>query len=110
LDAWAHEHQQYDARDLLSVLGSWQRADISNNARFEGDLVAALRAITARSIIMPCSTDLYFPPEDSRLEVQHLARGELRILESSFGHVAGGPNRIAEDTAFVEAAMHELLG
>ena len=35
--------------------------------------------------------------------------GELRILESKFGHVAGGPNRIAEDTAFVEAAIRELL-
>jgi homoserine O-acetyltransferase/O-succinyltransferase len=110
LDAWAREHQTYAAQDLLSVLGSWQRADISDNPRFNGDLAAALRAITARCIIMPCRTDLYFPPEDSRLEVQHLARGELRILESNFGHVAGGPNRIAEDTAFVEAALRELLG
>lgn len=110
LDAWAREHQAYDPRDLLSVLGSWQRADISDNPRFGGDLSAALRAITARSIIMPCRTDLYFPPEDSRLEVEHLARGELRILESDFGHVAGGPNRIEEDTAFVEAAIRELLG
>lgn len=110
LDAWAREHQTYDARDLLAVLSSWQRADISQNARFEGNLEAALRAIRARAIIMPSSTDLYFPPDDSRLEVPHLARGELRILDSKFGHVAGGPNRIAEDTAFVEAAIRELLG
>jgi homoserine O-acetyltransferase len=110
LDAWAREHETYDARDLLSVLGSWQRADISDNPRFKGDLTTALRAISARCIIMPCRTDLYFPPEDSRLEVLHLAQGELRILESNFGHVAGGPNRIAEDTAFVEAAIRELLG
>jgi homoserine O-acetyltransferase/O-succinyltransferase len=109
LDAWAREHQTYDARDLLSVLGSWQRADISDNARFDGDLTAALREIRARCIIMPCRTDLYFPPEDSQLEVPHLAHGELRVLESSFGHVAGGPNRVAEDTAFVEAAIRELL-
>ncbi len=109
LDAWAREHQAYDARDLLCVLDSWQRADISHDARFGGDLSAALRAIDARAIIMPCSTDLYFPAEDSRLEVQQLRRGELRVLESNFGHVAGGPNRIAEDTAFVEAAIRELL-
>jgi homoserine O-acetyltransferase/O-succinyltransferase len=109
LEAWALEHQSYDARDLLAVLSSWQRADISDNARFGGDFEQALRAIEARAIIMPCSTDLYFPPEDNRLEVMQLRRGELRVLESKFGHVAGGPNRIAEDTAFVEAAIRELL-
>jgi len=110
LDAWAREHEAYDARDLLAVLSSWQRADISDNSRYGGDFEAALASIRARAIIMPCSTDLYFPPEDSRLEVSHLARGELRVLDSKFGHVAGGPNRIAEDTAFVEAAIRELLG
>jgi homoserine O-acetyltransferase len=109
LDAWAREHQTYDARDLLSVLGSWQRADISDHPRFGGDLGQALRAIEARAIIMPCSTDLYFPPEDNRLELTHLRRAELRVLESKFGHVAGGPNRIAEDTAVIEAAIRELL-
>ena len=109
LRAWEREHQAYDARDLLCVLDTWQRADISGNSHFNGDLAQALRAIQARAIIMPCRTDLYFPPEDSGLEVAHLRHGELRVLESNFGHVAGGPNRIPEDTAFVETAMQELL-
>ncbi|RYZ03159.1 MAG: alpha/beta fold hydrolase [Myxococcales bacterium] len=109
LRAWEEEHLGYDSRDLLAVLDSWQRADISSDPTFRDDLPSALRAITARTIVMPCRTDLYFPPEDSRLEVQHLRDGELRILESDFGHVAGGPNRIPEDTAFVEAAIRELL-
>src|SRR6478752_638509 len=38
LGAWAREHQTYDANDLLCVLSSWQRADISDNARYGGDL------------------------------------------------------------------------
>jgi homoserine O-acetyltransferase len=109
LRAWEEDHLGYDPRDLLCVLDSWQRADISNNPTFQGDLPSALRAITARAIVMPCRTDLYFPPEDCRLEARHLRHGELRILESKFGHVAGGPNRVAEDTAFVEAAIRELL-
>jgi homoserine O-acetyltransferase/O-succinyltransferase len=109
LAAWEREHQGYNARDLLAVLDSWQRADISDNATFDGDFTRALGAIQARAIVMPCETDLYFPPEDSRQEVQHLKHGELRVLKSKFGHVAGGPNRIAEDTAFVEAAIRELL-
>ncbi|MDF3065720.1 MAG: metX 1 [Polyangiaceae bacterium] len=109
LRAWEEDHLGYDPRDLLCVLESWQGADISNNPTFRADLPSALRAITACTIVMPCRTDLYFPPEDSRLEVEHLPRAELRVLESKFGHVAGGPNRIAEDTAFVEAAIRELL-
>lgn len=109
LRAWEEDHLRYDARDLLCVLESWQRADISDNPTFRGDLASALRAITARAIIMPSRTDLYFTPEDSRLEALQLRHGELRILESKYGHVAGGPNRIAEDTAFVEAAIRELL-
>jgi homoserine O-acetyltransferase/O-succinyltransferase len=109
LSAWAREHQAYDANDLLCMLSSWQRADISDNALYGGDLPKALAAIEARAIIMPCSTDLYFPPEDSRVEVQLLRNAELRILDSKFGHIAGGPGRIPRDTAFVELAIADLL-
>lgn len=109
LKAWELEHQGYDANDLLCVLDTWQRADVSDNPRYRGDFVQALSAIEAHAIIMPSSTDLYFPVEDNRLEVAHLRRGQLRVLESKFGHVAGGPNRIAEDTAFIETALRDLL-
>jgi homoserine O-acetyltransferase/O-succinyltransferase len=109
LAVWEREHRDYDANDLLCVLGSWQRASIADNPRYHGDFAAALRAIKARAIIMPSSTDLYFPAEDSRLEVAELRRGELRVLQSKFGHSAGAPDRVAEDTAFVEAAIRDLL-
>jgi homoserine O-acetyltransferase/O-succinyltransferase len=109
LSAWAREHQQYDANDLLCMLSSWQRADISDNPLYGGDLPKALAAIEARAIIMPCSTDLYFTVDDSRLEVQLLPHAELRVLDSKFGHTAGGPGRIPRDTAFVEAAIVDLL-
>ena len=109
LDAWEREHHGYDANDLLCVLDTWQRADVAALPAFDGNLAAALRHIKARAVVMPSSSDLYFSVEDNRLEVEHLQRGELRVLESKFGHVAGGPNRIVEDTAFVEAAMRELL-
>lgn len=109
LSAWAREHQGYDANDLLCVLSSWQRADISDNPLYGGDLPKALAAIEARAIIMPSSTDLYFPQEDSRLEVQLMPHAELRVLESKFGHIAGGPERVAQGTAFVEAAIRDLF-
>jgi homoserine O-acetyltransferase len=109
LGAWAREHQAYDANDLLCLLSSWQRADISDNPLYGGDLPKALAAIEARAIIMPSSTDLYFPQEDSRLEAQLMPNAELRVLESKFGHIAGGPDRVSEGTAFVEAAIRDLF-
>ena len=110
LEAWALDHQTWDANDLLSMLWSWQHADISDNPRYERDFARALAGISARSIIMPVSTDLYFHPDDSRLEVQGLTRGELRVLESSWGHSAGGPDRNPEASALIDAAISELLG
>jgi homoserine O-acetyltransferase/O-succinyltransferase len=109
LDAWAVEHQAWDANDLLCMLDSWQHADISDNAFYEGSLPRALGAIGAKSIIMPSRTDRYFSVEDSEEEVSHLRDGELRVLESKFGHVAGGPDRVPADTALIEAALRDLL-
>jgi homoserine O-acetyltransferase len=109
LEAWARDHQTWDANDLLCMLRSWQRADISDNLEYAGDFRRALQAITARAIIMPGSTDLYFHPDDSRLEVRDLARGELRVIESSWGHIAGGPDRNAAASAGIDAAIRELL-
>lgn len=39
---------------------------------------------------MPARTDQYFPPEDSEVEVKHLKKGELRVIETVWGHIAGG--------------------
>ncbi len=110
LEAWALDHQTWDANDLLCMLWSWQHANISDNPRFERDFARALAAITARAIVMPVSTDLYFHPDDNRLEVQSLARAELRVLESTWGHSAGGPDRNPEASHSIDAAIRELLG
>jgi len=109
LEAWALDHQARDANDLLCMLSSWQRADISDNPRYEGDLGRALGAISARTILMPVDQDLYFHPDDSRLEIARLPRAELRIIESSWGHCAGGPDRNPHASALIDSAIRELL-
>jgi homoserine O-acetyltransferase len=109
LDAWAEDHARRDANDLLSMLATWQRADVSDNAIYGKDFGRAMGAIRARTIVMPCRTDLYFPPEDSAVEVSLLADAELRVLESDWGHVAGGPGRNPAATAFVARAIADLL-
>ncbi|WP_298397524.1 alpha/beta fold hydrolase [Sphingobium sp.] len=98
-----------DTNDLLAQIRSWESADISDNARFNKDFQAALRAITARTIIMPSGTDLYFPPEDSAIEQAHMPNAELRVMPSIWGHRGGSPGSDAADIAFFETAIAELL-
>jgi homoserine O-acetyltransferase/O-succinyltransferase len=109
LDDWALDHQSWDANDLLCMLSSWQRADIGAHPRFGGSFERALAAITARTIVMPASTDLYFHPDDSRIEVAGIRGAELRVIESKWGHIAGKPDRVAVHTAFIEQAIRDLL-
>ncbi len=78
-----------EANDLLGMLATWQAADISNNGQFNGDFDEALQAITARAIVMPGKTDLYFRVADSEYEVSRMPNAELRVIESDLGHVAG---------------------
>ena len=78
-----------DANDLLAMLWTWQHADISANERYNGDFAAALRAITARAIVMPGETDLYFRVRDNELEVAQMPNAKLRPIPSIWGHVAG---------------------
>ena len=97
-----------DANDLLAMLWTWQHADISRNRYFDGDLTAALRAITARTIVMPSATDLYFRVRDNELEVERMPNAALRVIPSTWGHAAGrGINSV--DNAFIDAALNELL-
>jgi homoserine O-acetyltransferase len=98
-----------DANDLLAQLWTWQHADISANDKFGGDFPAALRAITARALVMPCRHDLYFPPEDSEIEVSHMPNAELRVIPSVWGHRAGSPGSDPADIAILDQAIHELL-
>ena len=107
-EVWEPSFLAHDANNLLAMLATWQAADISADPRFDGDIEKALAAITASAIIMPCRTDLYFPPEDSEIEVEHMPRAELRVIPSVWGHMAGGGIN-PEDVQFINAALEELL-
>jgi len=98
-----------DANNLLTMLWTWQNGDISDNEIFKGDLKKALGAITAKAIVMPASTDLYFPPADNEFEVAHMPNAELRVVETDWGHFAGGPGTSKEDIKVLDAALKELL-
>jgi len=97
-----------DANDLLAMLASWQASDISSNPVFSGDFEGALGAISARTLVMPSLTDLYFPPEDNEIEVEHMPNAVLRIIPSIWGHMAGS-GLSPQDAQFIDAALADLL-
>ncbi|EJD52176.1 homoserine acetyltransferase, partial [Auricularia subglabra TFB-10046 SS5] len=57
-----------DPDNLLVMLDTWQRGDVAKYTH-DGDLPAAIGAIKARALILPCETDMYFPPADNLLEL-----------------------------------------
>lgn len=106
---WETTFSRRDPSDLLSQIWTWQHGDISNDPRFNGDLAAALNSISARVLLMPCDHDMYFRVEDNRRELAHLRHGELKPIESVWGHRAGNPAQSPADAEFLRAAIAELL-
>lgn len=105
---WEGSYLARDANDMLALIWTWQHADVSANEVYEGNFEKALGAIKAKAIVMPCATDLYFPPEDNEYEVRHMAQAELRVIPSLYGHMAAGDKDPA-DTKFIDERLKELL-
>jgi homoserine O-acetyltransferase len=90
------------------MLWTWWHANISANDRFKADFTAALRSVTARAIVMPGQTDLYFRVRDNEIEVAEMPNAELRPISSSWGHATRlGVNGL--DNEFIDKALNELL-
>ncbi|KAF2094032.1 alpha/beta-hydrolase, partial [Rhizodiscina lignyota] len=107
---WEKRMGDWDAHDLLCLLRTWQMGDITiYHAEDNGDLAKALARIKARMLVMPSRTDTYFPPEDSMQEVKHLKAGKLSVIESIWGHIAGGGGGTKEDCKFIENQVKEFL-
>jgi len=105
VDGWERRYDTKAAANLYAQLKTWHAADISGG----GDLPAALRAITARVLLLPGETDLYFRVADNVAELPHLTHAELRPIPSVWGHRAGNPVQNPADQAFLRAAVHAWL-
>ena len=95
--------------DLYHQTLTWMAADVSAHPKFDGDLAAALGAIKARALIMPCDTDMYFRVADNESEVAQMPSAELKVIHSIWGHLAGMPGVSPSDDAFVDQALQQLL-
>lgn len=111
----------WDADDLVTKARQWQMADIGKTAKGtttqlgygiqevdDSAFQEALSKITAKVLLMPCRTDQYFTPEDSEYEMKFLKNGTLSVIESTWGHTAGGGAN-QTDLAFMDAQITEHM-
>lgn len=106
---WDKAMGSWDAHDLMCMMQCWRLGDISDHGPVKGDLAAALASIKAKVLLMPSRTDLYFPTEDSFEELKHLKSGEVKVIESVWGHLAGGEWGPREDQEFIEKEVKRFL-
>lgn len=107
---WEQDHaENWDANNLLTKLKTWQLGDVSDNPLYDGDIEKALGAIEARAILVPCSDDLYFPPEDNEIEARHMPNADFRPFSSPWGHCVASPGNVPEFQTFLDACITELL-
>ena len=107
---WENDHvKNWDANNLLTKLLTWQKGDISIGEKYNGNFIKALQSIKAKTIIMPCSHDLYFPPEDNEFEVKHIKNSELRTYDSIWGHCVANPGNDKDFEKFLDKSINDLL-
>ena len=74
-----------DPNVLLAEMHKWRRADVSRLTDY--DLAKALGRIKAKTLIMPISHDLFFPPHECEEDCRLIADAEMRVIESKEGHM-----------------------
>jgi homoserine O-acetyltransferase/O-succinyltransferase len=109
VQAWEAGYRKRDPHNLLAMLDSWLRCDVSDNPAYQGDYPAALGAIQAKTLVMPGQTDLYFAPEDCAAEAALIPGALCREIPSIWGHRAGNPYQNLEDAEFIRSHIHPLL-
>jgi homoserine O-acetyltransferase/O-succinyltransferase len=106
---WEANYRQRNPHDLLAAIDTWLHCDLSNNSTYRGNYQQALKSITAKTLVMPSTTDLYFTPEDCQAEADLIPHAKYLPIPSIWGHRAGNPYQNPEDEMFIRNAVIELL-
>ncbi|MBC1260446.1 alpha/beta fold hydrolase [Synechococcus sp. BSF8S] len=113
--SWLPAYRRHEPRDLLAMLDTWLANDLGaavGAARGDGtplELAAALGRITARTMVIAGSHDLYFPPDDCAAEAACIPGARFERLESVLGHRAGNPRDAPSEQARIRSAVESLL-
>ena len=98
--------QSMDAADLRCQAWKWMHGDVAKHTG--GDLAAALGRITARTVVMPVSTDRFFTVDDVAAEQKLIKNSELVVIDDVHGH-ASLFNLVPSYQEQVDAALSGLL-
>lgn len=109
LRGWEVNYRKRDPHNLLAMIDTWLRCDVSNNPTYQGDSIRALSSIQAQTLVMPAATDLYFTPDDCQAEAGRIPNADYRVIPSIWGHRAGNPYQNPEDETFIRQAIQDLL-
>lgn len=109
LRSWEAGYRKRDPHNLLAMIETWLRCDVGDNPVYAGDYEKALGLITAKTLVMPATTDLYFTPEDCKTEATLIKNSLYRPIDSIWGHRAGNPYQNTEDERFIKQAVAELI-
>ncbi len=97
-----------EANNLIAQLETWKLHNVGTTPGFRGEYHNALASIQARTLVMPCATDLYFPVADAEEEARYIPNATVKTMPSIWGHWAGfGINEA--DHLFINDAIAELL-
>ncbi|WP_324727656.1 alpha/beta fold hydrolase [Lysinibacillus fusiformis] len=108
VDYWDQVFLSFDANDLISMLRTGITGNISANSTYDGDFELALSKITAIALVMPGSTDLFFPPEDNNYDALHMPNARFLPIESKWGHCAG-IGQHEPDSEFIDQNLKMFL-
>ncbi|KAI5479444.1 homoserine acetyltransferase family protein [Pseudohyphozyma bogoriensis] len=97
-----------DANNTTTPGHSWSH-DAKDGRSSEEAFTQALASIKAKTLVMPSSSDLYFPPEDSEFEVAHIPGAKLDVIPSDFGHGAGGSKINVVDNKYIDSAIGKFF-
>ena len=107
---WENDHiENWDANNLLAKLATWQVNDISVGPQYKNDIKKALQSIRAQTILIPCTQDLYFRPEDNDFEAQYIPNVEIRPHDSPWGHCVANPGNDKSFEVALDQAVNDLL-
>ena len=107
---WENDHiENWDANNLLAKIETWKANDISSGPLYKNDIKKALRSIRAQTILIPCSQDLYFRPEDNVFEAQYIPNVELQPYNSPLGHCVANPGNDKSFESILDKSINVLL-
>ncbi|KAF2092711.1 alpha/beta-hydrolase [Rhizodiscina lignyota] len=100
-----------DPENMLTMLYTWQAGDCAQQEPYNGDFKAAMQGIQAKALVLPGETDLYFPPDDSKIEVENMKPGigKMEPFPSIWGHWAGGPGDSKEDVKWLDIQLNTFF-